>query len=121
MSDFQALLDAYNKLKADRLTRKLMEEQPRIDPESNLATHFESGKWNSHSCVAAILDGNLRVLRILYEHGIDLTETCYVEAARMGYVEYSGFSWGDVPFRTIQWKRFPGQLPTKNTNKFWTV
>ena len=68
MSDFQTLLDRYNSLKLERLNRKLADERGHIDPESNLATHFESGKWNSDSCVAAILDGNLRVLKILYEY-----------------------------------------------------
>ena len=79
------MLDRYNNLKLERLSRILMEEE--VDPESNLATHFESGKWTSDSCVAAILDGNLGVLKILYEHGIELTEKCYVEAARMGNVK----------------------------------
>ena len=97
MSDFQTLLDRYNSLKLERLNRKLADERGHIDPESNLATHFESGKWNSDSCVAAILDGNLRVLKILYEYGIDLTELCYVEAARMGYVDIFGFLLGRCP------------------------
>lgn len=97
MTDFQTLLDRYNTLKGDRLNRKLMEEQPKIDPESNLATHFETGKWNSHTCVAAILDRNLRVLEILYENGIQLTEACFVEAARMGYMDIFEFLLGRYP------------------------
>jgi hypothetical protein len=92
MSDFQTLLDNYNYLKLCRLLR-----EETIHPKSNLATHVESGKWTSDSCTAAILDGNMRVLRILYENGIALNESCYVEAARLGYDDIFGFILGRCP------------------------